>query len=194
MTRTLIAVALVGIAASVLAQELVSVAGSGHKFPKTIELQHGGQRTKLRLTGTGVRTKFLSIYAVGSYLQDGVSARTPAELSAVDCVKRLHLKFERDIPGDDMAESIRANVRRNYEAPEFDEEINAMATFLKPENARKGQEILLTCLPGIGLHIDLFGKKELTIKNPRYPRAIWDIYLGRNNLGEPLKKALVSRL
>ena len=38
------------------------------------------------------------------------------------------------------------------------------------------------------------GAPELLVDSPAFARAVWEIYLGRNNLGEPIKAALVSRL
>ena len=59
-----------------------------------------------------------------------------------------------------------------------------------------------------GLFINLIGVSEsafgtglrglriaaAVIESPAFARAIWDIYLGRQNLGEPIKAALTSRL
>ena len=52
----------------------------------------------------------------------------------------------------------------------------------------------LTHVPGTGLHVLLVGKNGRYIKNPRFARAVWDIYFGPNNLGDPIKKGLTSRL
>jgi hypothetical protein len=37
-------------------------------------------------------------------------------------------------------------------------------------------------------------KGEFTIDNPAFSQAVWDIYLGKNNIGEGIKKGLTSRL
>jgi hypothetical protein len=65
---------------------------------------------------------------------------------------------------------------------------------LQGEAAKKGDHIFLTHLPGVGLHVSRAGKADFTIRNPAFTRAVWDIYLGRNNLGEGIKRGLVSRL
>ncbi|MFQ3652424.1 MAG: chalcone isomerase family protein, partial [Gemmataceae bacterium] len=59
---------------------------------------------------------------------------------------------------------------------------------------RKGDNIYLTHLPGTGLHISVPGKADFLIKNTKFSQAIWEIYLGKNNLGENIKKGLVNRL
>ena len=38
------------------------------------------------------------------------------------------------------------------------------------------------------------GKKQLMIENPDFSRAVWEIYLGKKNIDDDIKKALVSRL
>ena len=57
---------------------------------------------------------------------------------------------------------------------------------------KENDRVWLTNVPGVGLCIKLEGKTEILIQNPQFSRAFWDIYLGRNNLGEDIKKGLVS--
>jgi hypothetical protein len=38
------------------------------------------------------------------------------------------------------------------------------------------------------------GKKDVFIANPAFSKAVWDIYFGKNNVGEDVKRGLVSRL
>ena len=48
------------------------------------------------LTGAALRQKFyFNVYAVASYVQEGAKPRTPEELAAVNCPKRLELVMER---------------------------------------------------------------------------------------------------
>ena len=65
---------------------------------------------------------------------------------------------------------------------------------MQPETVAKGDHIYLSHVPGVGLHCRIIGKAEFVIKNPQFSRAVWDIYLGKNNLNEAIKKGLVSRL
>jgi hypothetical protein len=102
--------------------------------------------------------------------------------------------MERAVDGKDLAEAFRAAVRLNYPDPAFAREITTLAQFLRSTAAQKGDHILLTQVPGVGLHCSLAGKADFLIKNPAFSRAVWDIYLGKNNLGEGIKKGLVSRL
>ena len=180
---------------SLEAGELVSVPGTRTSYPTTTEASVGDKTVKLALTGTAMRTKLVvNVYAIGSYVEEGAKVRTAEDLATVDCPKRLHLVMERDVDGKDMAEAFRAAIRANYPAPAFNEEVNALVEHIRGTPVRKGDHILLTHVPGVGLRFSLAGRAEFLIKEPRFTRAVWDIYLGKNNLGEHIKKGLVSRL
>jgi hypothetical protein len=196
VSRKVAAVAVLALAAGVAsAVELVGVRGSGTRFTTTMEATVGDKPVRLLLTGTALRQKvFVNVYALGSYVQEGVAVRTAERLAEVDCVKRLHLVMERDVDGKDMAAAFQAAVRANHPEPAFAAEVEQLTRLLQGDAARKGDHIFLTHLPGTGLHVSMAGKADFTIRNPAFSRAVWDIYLGRNNLGEGIKKGLVSRV
>ncbi len=174
---------------------LVPVPGSGTQYTATAEGNVGGKAVRIVLTGVALRQKFfLNVYAIGSYAEQGAGVRTAEELAGKDCAKRLHLVMERAVSGKDMAASLQAAIRQNYPAPAFDAEVRQLAEVMSGQDAQKGEHIFLTHIPGVGLHCYLAGKIDIVIKNPAFTRAVWDIYLGRNNLGESIKKGLVSRL
>jgi hypothetical protein len=194
--QTMLAVALVllgGAAAG--AVELVAVPGSGTRFTTTMEAAAGEKPVKLVLTGVAVRQKlFLNVYAIASYLQEGVRVRTAEELAAADGLKRLHLVMERDVDGKDLAQALQAGIRLNYPEPTFGPEVHTLVQTLQGDKVKKGDHIFLTHVPGVGLHCSVAGKGGVWIQNPQFSRAVWDIYLGRNHLGDAIKKGLVSRL
>jgi hypothetical protein len=193
--RMLAAAGLALIGTTLLAAELVGVPGSSTKYPSEIDAAVGGKTVRMVLTGTAMRTKFVvNVYAIGSYVQQGTAARSAEALAAADCPKCLHLVMERTVDGKDMAEAFRAAIRMNHPEPEFNEEVNTLSQFMRSTSARKDEHIHLTHVPGVGLHCNLAGRAEFLIKNVRFAHAVWEIYLGKNNLGESIKKGLVSRL
>ena len=195
LSRKMLAAALVlAGGAGALAAELVGVRGSDTRFTTAVESTAGGTPVKLVLTGVALRQKFLfNVYAIGSYVREGAGVRTAEELAAADCPKCLHLAMLRDVAGKDVAEAFFTSIRANYAEPAFQTELAALYDLLKEDAAHKGDHIWLTHVPGVGLHVDFAGK-PFTIRNPAFSRAVWEIYLGRNNLGEPVKRGLVSRL
>jgi len=178
-----------------LAAETVGVSGSNTRYPTVIEVATPGQPVRVELTGAALRTKVLvSVYTVASYVQQGTAARTAGQLVDADAVKVLHLVMERDVGGKDMAEAIRAGIRLNYPAGAFAAELAKVDQLLLARTLKKGQHVILTAIPKVGLRCQVAGAEELLVDSPAFARAVWEIYLGRNNLGESIKAALVSRL
>jgi Chalcone isomerase-like len=196
MRKTLmLAGALVVLGVSLVAADMVRVPGSSTSYPSTTEVNVAGKSVKLALTGTALRTKLIvNVYAIGSYVQEGVKVRTAEELAAVDCPKQLHLVMERTVDGKDMAEAFRSAIRMNYSEPAFNDEIQVLTQYLQSTKLQKGEQIYLTHVPGVGLDCNLAGKTHLTIKSQHFSQAVWEIYLGKRNLGESIKRGLTSRL
>jgi len=194
-SRTLAVLLLALSGSGVLAAELVGVPGSGTQYPATMEGNVGGKTVKMTLTGVALRQKYLfNVYAIGSYVEEGAGVRTAEELTAKDCSKRLHLVMERSVAGSVMAEAFQEAIRLNYAAPAFDAEVGQLVQLLSAHDAQKGDTIVFTHIPGVGLQCQMPGQADLLIKNVPFARAVWEIYLGKNNLGEAIKRGLVSRL
>lgn len=186
---------LLGLAASLSAAEFVGVPGSSVSYPTTTDVALAGKSAKMMLTGTAMRTKIiLNVYAIGSYVESGSAVKSAEELIALDKVKRLHLVMERTVEGKDLAEAFRSAIRMNYPEPAFTDEVSTLVSFMRSTAVRKGEHIYLTHIPGIGLHCSVAGKADFLIKNPKFSLAVWEIYLGKNNLGDHIKKGLVNRL
>ena len=149
----------------------------------------------LVLTGAALRKKlFFNVYTIGSYMQEGAGVQNGDELAEKDCPKQLHLVLERDVKGSDMADALRSAIRANYDDPQFAAELKMLVEFMSKLDIKKGDNVRLTHVPGKGLHADIEGKAQVLIENPSFSKAVWDIYFGKNNLGDAIKKALVSRL
>jgi hypothetical protein len=158
-----------------------------------MEVKVDAKPVQMHLTGTALRQKyFVNVYSMASYVQEGVQVHSPEELAAVDCVKQLHLVMERTVSGADMAQAFIEAIRRNYPEPALNDEVSQLADLLRNDTARQGDHIYLTHLPGVGLRISVSDRPDVVINNPQLSRALWDIYLGPNNLGESIKKGLVS--
>jgi hypothetical protein len=184
-----------GIAGLAIASETVGVAGSSARYATTIEVQVANKPVKLALTGAAMRKRAVfNVYAIGSYLQEGVSAKSADQLLSSDGVKLLLLVMERDVTGKDMADAIQTGVRLNHAPDAFPAELKKVGQVLGALDLRKGDHVFLTAIPRVGLRCQVVGKSDVTIENPAFAKAIWDIYFGRQNLGEPLKAGLTSRL
>jgi hypothetical protein len=190
----LVTVALVLCVAGAVAAEMVGVPGSNAKFPDLTEIQIGDKSVRMVLTGTALRTRYwFNVYAIASYVELAVNVHGAEHLIALDCPKQLHLVMERDVEGKDMAEAFKAAIRLNHDEPEFAGEIGTF-TGAMAAGVKKGDHILLTHVPKVGLRCGVAGKPEFTIENPAFARAVWEIYFGQNNLGYSIKEGLLSRL
>jgi hypothetical protein len=184
---------LIGTAA--FAVEMVAVPGSRIQFPASIEAAVAGKKVPMVLTGAAVRRRFLvTVYTLASYVQDGVQIKTADDLASTTSPKRLELVMERDVHGKDMAEAFETAIRANYPAPMFGEEMKTLVQLVQKETLHKDDHVLLTYLPEVGLECQIVNKSDFTIRNVSFARAVWDIYLGKNNLGENIKKDLLSRV
>ena len=178
-----------------LAAELVGVDGSATRFASAIESRINGAPVRMVLTGGALRSKAVfKVYAIGSYVEEGTPVRSAGELAASDSLKQMHLVMEREIPGEKMSEAFTAAIRQNHPAPDFTPELAALADLLQGRTIKKGDHIWLTHVPQVGMHCQIVGQGEHTIRNLRFSRAVWEIYLGERNLGEAIKLGLVSRL
>jgi hypothetical protein len=165
------------------------------RFLPTLACQVAGKPARLVLTGTAMRTKFgFSVYAIGSYLQEGTRVRDAEELARVAVSKQLHLIFERDVDGATMAQSFRDAIGMNHPAPAFAPELEKLEQFFHLHPARRGDRIVLTTVPGAGLACEVSGQPRILIENTGFSQATWEVYLGRKNLGTAIKSGLTSRL
>jgi hypothetical protein len=177
------------------AAEVVGVPGSNTHFTTTMDITLGDKPAHLLLTGVAVRQKYLfNVYSLASYVLEGAPVHTAEELATVDQAKQLHLIMERDVSGGDIAEAFLVAIRQNYPMPAFNDEVNRLVEKMRENDLKRGDNIYLTHQPGVGLRCMVVGKGDFTIDNPDFSRAIWDIYLGKNNLGDGIKKGLISRL
>lgn len=193
--RWLSAAVLVVCMGQVSAAELVGVPGSSTQLTTTMDITIADKPAHLVLTGVALRQKlFFNVYTIGSYVLDGAAVHTAEELAALDQPKQLHLVMERAVEGRDMAEAFLIAIRQNYPTPNFDAEVSRLIEKIRELQLQKGDHIYLTHQPGIGLRCQVIGKGDFTIDNPAFSRAVWDIYLGKHNVGEGIKKGLVSRL
>jgi hypothetical protein len=195
--RWVLVLAVLGLSGAVLlAGETAGVSGSSTQYPTAVEATVNDKPVKLTLTGVALRKRLVfNVYTIGSYVQEGSGVRTAEQLEAADVPKQLDLTMERDIDGADLASAFKDAIRLNYQSPAFESEVNNLEAFLKSMAVKRGDQLKLTHVPGVGFHgVLVGGNKEVFIKNPNFSRAVWSIYLGENNIGAEIKQALVSRL
>jgi hypothetical protein len=174
--------------------ETVTVPGSDVRYPVRTEVTVDYRPVKLVLTGTAERKSHgLNIYAIASYIQDGAAAKTAEQIVAADVVKVMNLVLERNLDGQTMFEGIRTGIRRHHSLDAFVGEIGQLERTLRAHDWPKGQTMMLTSIPRVGLRCQVPGKADVSIKNPAFATAVWEIFLGRASINEAVKTGLTSR-
>jgi len=196
MSKILLGIAgLIFITLSALGSETIGVSGSGVRFSTVSEYKLNNKQTKRKLPRVEMSSKILvNVYATESYAQEGVNFKSAEELVKADTFKQLQLVMERQVDGRDMAASFRSSVLLNHKEEEFPEELALLDNLFKETKVIKGDQIKLTHIPGVGIHCLIVDKIEVTIKSIEFSKAIWEIYLGKNNLGDGIKKSLIGKL
>jgi hypothetical protein len=190
----LMIVAVIGGLASA-AGETVPVRESDVRYPVQDQVTVGYKPVKLVLTGTALRKGHgISLYAIGSYVEESAHVHTADQLIAADVVKVMQVVTEVPLDGRTMFEGIRHGIRLNYSTDAFPAELGQLERAMRGLDMPRGQHIVLTYLPKVGLRCQALGKAEDTIKSMAFAKAVWEIYLGRQNLGDPIKAGLTSRL
>jgi len=165
------------------------------RFPVSIAANIGGKSVRLGLTGSALRTKYrFRVYAVASYLQEGLAVAGAESLATLDAPKLLHLVFERDVDGSTMADAFRQSIGRSYPAPAFAGELAQLERHFVANPVKQDDHIRLTHIPGVGLGVQVNGQPVMVIRSVGFARAAWGTYLGRNNIGVAVKDGLTSRL
>jgi hypothetical protein len=193
-TRLLVVV-IAGVSVStVFAGDTVGVDGSSVRYPTEAVATIGKNRYPEKLSGTAMRKKAIfNVYAIGSYVSNDFKGKTAEELASSDVAKQLHLVLERSVNGADMAKAFEEAIKANH-PNEFGPEIAKLAALMRAHNVDRGEHVWITHVPGYGLHVQLVGKTSDFIPGLKFANAVWEIYLGPKNVGEAVKKGLLSRL
>jgi len=175
------------------ADDQVTVPGSKTTFPVRIEATVEGKPVKMVLTGTAMRRRLVNVYAMASYVKEGVAVKTAEELATANCPRRLELVLQRDVTGKEMAEAFKTGIRINHPEPAFAEEMARLCKLMETQSLERHDRVVLTNIPDVGLHCTVGTKTEMLLKNARFANAIWEIYLGKMNISDDVKKKLFSR-
>ena len=195
LSRLLLVAALAVLLGTVALAETVSVDGTNTSYETKIEPTVGGKAVKMDLTGAALRKRLLfKVYTIASYVEAGSGLRSAEDLADADVPKQLHLVMQRDVDGKELADAVEKAIHKSRGDDAFGDELKSLRDTMKALELKKGDNIRLTNVPKKGIECDVAGKKQLVIENSDFSRAVWEIYLGKKNIDDDLKKALVSRL
>ena len=182
-------------AAAGAAADPVPVKGSSASYAPAVTVTVKDQSVRLNLSGVGLRKRVgFGVYAIASYIQDGAKVRTAEEVVKADAIRMLHLVMERTVEPADFIGAFKSAVAKTYPEDKFAAEFKQLTDAVGDKAAAKGDHVTLLSVPGAGVRIRIADKVDLTVKEPAFARALWEVYLGPNPLDEGLKKGLVGLL
>jgi hypothetical protein len=181
MRKTLLALACVcAFSLPVLAATLAEVT-----LPDSVTV---GNQT-LVLNGMGLRTKlFIKVYVGGLYLEK--KSTDPGAIIRSDETKRVALQFiygevSRDQMVDAFDEGFKANAPTASRA-DVDRFVAAL------ESMKKGEQMVVTYVPGAGTTLSIRGKDKLTIPGLPFAQAVFSVWLGPKPPTSDLKRGMLG--
>ncbi|PWF55581.1 chalcone isomerase family protein [Massilia glaciei] len=165
---------------------------AGVKFEETVK-QAGKE---IKLNGVGMRTKFfLKIYATGMYLPE--KATTTEEVLKMDGPRRMSLVMMRDVSSDEFGSAFITGLNDNSNSAEKAKIIAQISKFGEMfallESIKKGDELQLNWMPGVGTMSTLNGKKiGEVLPDIAFYNAVTRIWLGEKPVDRSLKVALLG--
>lgn len=145
----------------------------------------------LKLNGTGLRKKMVfKVYVAGLYLE--TPSRDAAAVISSDQVKRMQLSVLRSLSSKQVSEAIEEGFEKNSKAhmTALKPRLDKLATLIP--NVEKGDQILLTYVPGKGTVVSAKNVEKGVIEGKDFADALFSVWLGPNPVQEDLKQALIG--
>jgi len=164
-------------------------------FPVAVSTDIGGKKAEMRLTGHAVRRAMrIRFYKIGSYCCETVSPTDVDKLAAADVPKQLLLVMERDISSAILERSFRETFEKNDPDKKFTAEIQTMLDYMTSSPLKKGEHVVITHLPNVGISVRGRNQDPIVVKNPAFATVVWNVYMGPLGVSEELRTGLGSRL
>lgn len=163
---------------------------AGVTMPDTIKV---ADKT-LVLNGMGLReaTVFkVDVYVVGLYVEE--KSQNGAAIAASRKVKRMHLRFVRDVDRDDITEAW-DNGFKKVAGKNLDNLKKRIETLKKwTEGVDDGKSIMLTYVPDKGVTFATNGKIKGTIEGDDFAEALFSIWLGDKSPYGGMRSGLLGK-
>jgi len=150
--------------------------------------------TTLELNGVGIRSKyFIKLYVGGLYLQNKTTDAKAVLNSDEPMAIRLHI-ISSMITSEKMEESTREGFEKSMggDTDALKGEIEMVIDIFKKE-INDGDTFDMVYVPGKGLEVYKNDKLETTIKNPKFKKALFGIWLGKKPVQKSLKEEMMGK-
>ncbi len=174
------------LAAPALAKDVAGV-----NFPDTATVEG----KSLKLNGAGLRTAtFLNVkvYAAGRYVEN--TSQDSGEVISSDQTKRVRMSMLRNLGKEKIVDAITEGFEKNAKAqmPALKARLDKLTAAI-PAELKKGDELVLTYVPGKGTRIETKGGQELTVEGKDFADALFSVWLGKHPVDKNLKKGMLGQ-
>jgi hypothetical protein len=146
----------------------------------------------LVLNGMGLRSKFfIKVYVAGLYLAQ--KEKAPAAILAADAPRRQVMHFLYSVSKEQMCEAWEEGLTQNTPkaAADVKKGFTTLCAWMEP--IKKGNQLVLTYVPGEGTHVEVNGKMKGTLEGKATADAILNTWIGPDPApGADFKKALLG--
>lgn len=183
-------IAVVALVLSLLAFPAVAGQLAGVTLPDSVDVAG----TTLVLNGMGLREKFtFDVYVAGLYLEK--KSGSAEEIIGSDTIKRMDMKFVRNVGKDKIVEGWTEGFDKNTPAKEIEGMRGKIGEFNGAmADMAKGDAISIVYVPGKGTTVTVKGKETGPIAGADFARAVFSIWLGTNPPTASLKDGLLGKI
>lgn len=155
-------------------------------LPDTVTV---GNQT-LVLNGMGLRSKlFVKVYVGGLYLEKKTS--DPAAIVQSDATKRVVMQFiYGEVSRDQMVEAFDEGFKNNAPSAPKDQVQQLVGAL---ESMKKGEQMVVTYVPGTGTTLTLRGKDKVTIPGLAFGQAVFSVWFGPKPPSSDLKNGMLGK-
>jgi len=177
---------------ALLALFLVLPAGAGTLAGVTLPDKADVKGQTLALNGMALRSKFfIKVYVAGLYLAQ--KEKAPAAILAADAPRRQVMHFLYNVSKEQMCEAWEEGLTQNTPKATADVKKGFTTLCAWMEPIKKGNELVLTYVPGEGTHVEVNGKMKGTLEGKATADAILNTWIGPDPApGADFKKALLG--
>jgi Chalcone isomerase-like len=177
---------------ALLALFLALPAGAGTLAGVTLPDKAEVKGQSLVLNGMGLRSKFfIKVYVAGLYLAQ--KEKAPAAILAADTPRRQVMHFLYSVSKEQMCEAWEEGLTQNTPKASAEVKKNFMTLCGWMEPIKKGNQLVMTYVPGEGTHVEVNGKMKGTLEGKATADAILSTWIGPDPApGADFKKALLG--